>query len=312
MWSYADVHIYLTIPIIIIEYLLVRPFFNIYEFFKLSFICICALIYTSPWDNYIVYHNAWTYPPERVLGTIGLVPYEEYAFFIIQTVLTALWTIICMRWTIPCFKFNRNPQTYTAIRWIPIALFALATVIGALNGSPDAKSFYLASLFWWISPVIIALWYGGGNYFVQRAVPAFFSIAIPSIYLCWVDVFSLREGIWHITEEKSLEIFVVPDLPLEEAVFFHIVNFLIVLACCAADKAKAVMDLCPDLFPARPSITITNLPNYLKWMLYAFITRECDLPEDYLLDLQASNKVLERGSKSFTAASSAFDTGKFA
>lgn len=310
MWTYADVHIYLTLPIIFLEYLLIRPFFNIYEFVKISFICLCALIYTSPWDNYIVYHGAWTYPPDRVLGVIGLVPYEEYAFFIIQTVLTSLWTIICMRWTIPCLKFNYNKTTYPLIRWLPISLFAVTTVLGACYGSPSSKSFYIGSLFWWISPIIMLLWYGGGNYVVQRALPVFLAVSVPSLYLCWVDTFSLREGIWHIMEDKSLEIFVVKDLPLEEATFFHIVNFLIVLGLCASDKAKGLMDLYPDRFPARPVFTLSNLSSYVKSMLLAFVTRECDLPKEYVEDLEASSQVLKRGSKSFTAASSAFDSGK--
>ena len=36
-----------------------------------------ALVYTTPWDNYLVYKQVWGYPPGRVLATIGYVPIEE-------------------------------------------------------------------------------------------------------------------------------------------------------------------------------------------------------------------------------------------
>ena len=45
---------------------------------------LVALLYTTPWDNYLVYREVWGYPPGRVLATIGYVPVEEYLFFILQ------------------------------------------------------------------------------------------------------------------------------------------------------------------------------------------------------------------------------------
>ena len=51
-----------------------------------------AVIYTTPWDNYLVATRVWYYNPQLVMNvTLGYVPIEEYAFFILQTLLTGLF-----------------------------------------------------------------------------------------------------------------------------------------------------------------------------------------------------------------------------
>ena len=53
-----------------------------------------ALIYTTPWDNYLVATRVWYYDPKLVLNlTLGYVPLEEYAFFILQSFLTGLFCV---------------------------------------------------------------------------------------------------------------------------------------------------------------------------------------------------------------------------
>jgi lycopene beta-cyclase len=47
-------------------------------------ILVVAFVYTTPWDNYLVWKGVWGYPPERVLARIGYVPVEEYMFFLLQ------------------------------------------------------------------------------------------------------------------------------------------------------------------------------------------------------------------------------------
>lgn len=53
-----------------------------------------AVVYTTPWDNYLVATGVWYYDPRLVLNrTIGYVPVEEYAFFILQAFLTGLFGV---------------------------------------------------------------------------------------------------------------------------------------------------------------------------------------------------------------------------
>jgi lycopene cyclase domain-containing protein len=51
-----------------------------------------AVVYTTPWDNYLLATGVWYYDPRLILNlTIGYVPVEEYAFFILQVFLTGLF-----------------------------------------------------------------------------------------------------------------------------------------------------------------------------------------------------------------------------
>jgi lycopene cyclase domain-containing protein len=59
-----------------------------------------AVVYTGPWDHFIISQGVWSYPEGRVIGpTIGLVPVEEYAFFVLQVLLTGLLTFALRRGT---------------------------------------------------------------------------------------------------------------------------------------------------------------------------------------------------------------------
>ena len=59
---------------------------------------IAALIYTTPWDNYLVATRVWYYDPARVWNVVlGYVPLEEYLFFILQVILASLITLRLMR-----------------------------------------------------------------------------------------------------------------------------------------------------------------------------------------------------------------------
>jgi 15-cis-phytoene synthase / lycopene beta-cyclase len=53
------------------------------------------VIYTIPWDAYLIYAKVWTYPPNAILGpTLFRIPVEELFFFVIQTYITSLLYIL--------------------------------------------------------------------------------------------------------------------------------------------------------------------------------------------------------------------------
>ena len=59
---------------------------------------LIALLNTAPWDNLLLAEGVWSYPPGRIWGpTIGLVPLEEYAFFVLQVLLVGLLTVALTR-----------------------------------------------------------------------------------------------------------------------------------------------------------------------------------------------------------------------
>jgi lycopene beta-cyclase len=58
---------------------------------------LMAVVYTGPWDAAIIAEGVWSYPPGRIVGpTIGGVPLEEYAFFVLQAAMTGLLTALCL------------------------------------------------------------------------------------------------------------------------------------------------------------------------------------------------------------------------
>jgi lycopene beta-cyclase len=57
-----------------------------------------AVVYTAPWDNLLLAQSVWSYPPGRIIGvTLGLVPVEEYTFFVLQVILVGLLTALLQR-----------------------------------------------------------------------------------------------------------------------------------------------------------------------------------------------------------------------
>lgn len=306
MLTYIDVHLKYILPVIGILTLLTRPFINRSEIFKIVFISVLALTYTTPWDNYIIYKGAWTYSPKRVLAVVGYVPIEEYMFFIIQTVLTSLWTLLCVRWSTPCFKFNYDKYSYQMIRWIPISLLSITTVVGYIISIPGQNTFYLGCILCWVCPVLIFMWYGGGNFFVKNLIPSSVAIIVPTLYLCWIDQMAIRNNVWNISEPTSLNIFVVDNLPIEEAFFFFITNVIIVLGVTCYDKARGIMVTYTLEFPQRFSVSWV----FIKQMFRAFVTSEYSMPFIVTQDIKKSLDVLRVASKSFSTASYLFQAGK--
>src|ERR671919_519557 len=76
---------------------------------------LLAVVYTTPWDNYLVATGVWYYNPELVTGIVlGYVPIEEYTFFVLETILSGLWwSFLARRLAPPSSNFKSNkPLVY--------------------------------------------------------------------------------------------------------------------------------------------------------------------------------------------------------
>ena len=59
---------------------------------------LIALVYTAPWDNYLVIRGVWTFDREKIANWfIWRVPLEEYIFYLLQVALTGLFTVWLLR-----------------------------------------------------------------------------------------------------------------------------------------------------------------------------------------------------------------------
>lgn len=307
-----EVHLYYTIPPTVILYLLMRPLISNFERLKIFILCALAVLYTTPWDNYIVYHKAWWYRKDAVLGTIGYVPIEEYLFFIIQTILTSLWTAACSRWTIHSLHLRQPSKAkYFVIQYVVLSVMLSAVVLGWTHAVPGTKTFYLGSITWWTMLVVIFLWYIAGVYIYERIQMVLLCVLVPSVYLCYVDVIALRARVWHINEATSLEVFPVSDLPLEEIIFFVMANVVVVLGSSAFDKSKAVIDTYfKEPFAVGSVVNMQErFAKYMSMMLAGSLSDEGQQDSRIIDDLELCIEVLEEASKSFSLAANLFPNG---
>lgn len=312
MLTYMEVHLYYTIPPTVILFLLMRPLTSNFDRLKIFILCSLAVLYTTPWDNYIIYHKAWWYRKDAVLGTIGYVPVEEYLFFIIQTIFTALWTSACSRWTIHSLHLRQpSKQTFFVTRYVTLSVMMVLVVVGWTHAIPATKSFYLGSITWWVLLVVIFLWYIAGAYYCERFKMIVVCVVVPTVYLCYVDVIALRARVWHINEATSLEMFPIDDLPIEEIVFFFMTNLIVALGSSAFDKSKAVIDTYfKEPFTVGSVVTIQErFTKYLKMMLAGSLSDENQQDPQVINDLEICIEVLDEASKSFSLAANLFPNG---
>ncbi|HXV42708.1 MAG TPA: lycopene cyclase domain-containing protein [Anaerolineae bacterium] len=193
----------------------------------LGSLILIALVYTTPWDNYLVATGVWGYNPALVTGiTLGWVPLEEYLFFILQPIMTGLWTLYLIR------HLSRQSSVSTALphfRWISTAVLAglwlVAVTILIANWQPGV---YLAlQLVWALPPLMLQLGVGADVLWRRRLV-ALLAILSTTFYLSAADWLAIRAGIWTINPEQSFNLFLGQYLPVEEFIFFLLTNTLVV------------------------------------------------------------------------------------
>jgi lycopene beta-cyclase len=188
---------------------------------------LIAMIYTTPWDNYLVATGVWWYDPELVTGlTLGWVPIEEYTFFVLQTILTGLWLLWLARRIKPARSVFRPKQP---LRWaitLSLEIFWLLSVVSlAADWQPGT---YLALIMIWaLPPVMLQITFGADIlwHFRRWVLPG---VLIPTLYLSAADSLAIQSGTWTISPTKTLGIHFPGGLPLEEFTFFLVTNVLIV------------------------------------------------------------------------------------
>lgn len=90
--------VFLVIPSIVLAIIQRRKVRRRWWGVAVGLTILMALIYTTPWDNYLVATGVWYYDPARVWGIVlGYVPLEEYLFFVLQTILGGLVTLALMK-----------------------------------------------------------------------------------------------------------------------------------------------------------------------------------------------------------------------
>jgi lycopene cyclase domain-containing protein len=184
-------------------------------------ISLVAFIYTTPWDNYLVWRGIWDYGSDRVVGTIGYVPIEEYLFFILQCILTGLWTY----WLLARQAERPEISAPFGLRLVLLILGAAVSAAGFFM-LQEPSTLYLGLILAWAMPIVTMQWgLGAGILWSLKGIWAIATF-IPTLYLWIADRIAIGNGIWHIAESYTtgLNLF---GLPFEEATFFLVTNVLI-------------------------------------------------------------------------------------
>ena len=193
----------------------------------LAGLAVIALLYTTMWDNYLVANRIWWYSADQVSGLkLGWVPIEEYLFFVLQPLLTGLWTLTLLRnWKIPSFPEARNPS----VRWGAVASIALLwTFAAAMLFAGWSTTRYLGLiLIWALPPLALQFAYGADILWQQRRLVVL-ALIPATLYLGAADAFAISNGIWTINPKTSVPVLIGGVLPLEELLFFFVTNCLIV------------------------------------------------------------------------------------
>ena len=172
----------------------------------IALIAAVALIYTTPWDNYLIMRGVWSYPEGVVFGTFGYVPIEEYGFMIMQTLLAgALWSM-----NLP--KNNQEGLSFSA-RGL---LLALAIGIFGCYCLTLESGTYAGLILVWAFPPLALQWSLGA-----RVLWVGFTL-----YLCLADSFAISQRIWSLTLSTRSG-WELGNLPVEEALFFALTNLFV-------------------------------------------------------------------------------------
>lgn len=186
---------------------------------------LIALVYTTPWDNYLVATGVWWYDPALVTGiTLGWVPIEEYTFFIVQTLLTGLWTVWMLR-RFPAAPLRPNTRLRVVASLVVAVLWVLSLALWLSGWQPGV---YLSLiLVWALLPILLQVAFGS-DILLARGRAVLMAAGVPTLYLWAVDALAITSGTWTIDPQQTTGIKLY-TLPVEEMLFFAVTN--IIIAC---------------------------------------------------------------------------------
>jgi lycopene cyclase domain-containing protein len=185
-----------------------------------------AVAYTTPWDNYLVKTRVWWYDRKLVTGiAFGYVPIEEYAFFVLQTLLAGTWMLYLTR-HLPA---NEQPPAHPLRIRVGMTLALAAVWLGAVYNlfrGPKSRTYLSLTLAWALLPIMFQVAFGGDILWQHRRLVAL-GIIPATLYLGAADSLAIDSGTWTINPEKTVNFHVGGRLPLEEGLFFLLTNTLI-------------------------------------------------------------------------------------
>lgn len=190
-------------------------------------LAVVALLWTAPWDEHLVRSRVWSHGPDRVLGTVGSVPVEEYAFVVLLVVLVAAWgertghlRVRRGASSVAATVSRPGARCRGAAGWVAVGLLGAALLF---TGGPWR---YLGLLLVWVAPPLALQAAVAGDLLRQHTVDRLATAGPVALWLCVADRVALADGVWLINPVSSTG-FLLLGLPVEEALFFVLVSLLV-------------------------------------------------------------------------------------
>lgn len=194
--------------------------------FAVAVVVLLALAYTVPWDNYLIARGVWWYGDGTVSHTVWNAPIEEYAFIVLQPLVTALWLRV-----LAATALRDDPSLETlALGWRRRALGVVAALAIGMVGAVfvfGTSTLYLGAILAWAAPVLAIQWAFGWPQLWRRRRTVLLAVAVPTTYFCVADWVAIRVGIWELSAAYTTG-YTVAGLPIEEMLFFLVTNVFVV------------------------------------------------------------------------------------
>lgn len=243
MTYFAFLALFLGIPLALLSVVTILDYrrgkwmpsaFGMYQPWKIILLlCVVAFVYTTPWDNYLVATGVWFYDLQLVTGIVlGYVPIEEYTFFVLLPIFTGLFTLLLMRYLPPGLPLRptRAARIRAVLTVSLLVMWFISCVAFALSLSVEGwrPLTYLALILIWMLPPILLQVAFAGDILVQHWRVVSLSFVLTTLYLGAADAVAITAGTWTIDPQQSLPVFLLGILPIEEFIFFAVVNFLVI------------------------------------------------------------------------------------
>jgi lycopene cyclase domain-containing protein len=180
-----------------------------------------ALVYTTPWDNYLIAEGVWWYGDGRVVGRIWHAPVGEYLFIALQSVLVAAWTFRLAGPVDAAVGHTRLDAAVGALAGVAVSGAGVVLLLGPLS------TFYLGAILAWAGPVFAVQWAVGWRYLLRVRRRVATGVGVPTAYLCVIDWVAIQNGVWTISSDHTTGM-ALAGLPVEEATFFLVTSTFVV------------------------------------------------------------------------------------
>jgi len=209
--------------------------------FAVAAVTVIALVYTTPWDNYLILEGVWYYGQGTVTAVIWAAPVEEYAFVVLQPILGALWLHhVSEAFDPPTDRVEVSGRA----RVVGLLAAGVIGLAGTAMLTTDA-TVYLGAILAWGAPVLALQWVVGWPYLWARRRLVAVAVGVPALFLSVADRIAIDQGIWTISGQFTTGL-TVGGLPIEEGAFFLLTSVFVVQALVlypwVLDRYRATID----------------------------------------------------------------------